>query len=170
MRVPIRTLLITILFGMTGACSPSGPGASATAPPATASTADEATIRAAADAWTRAYNAGDVETIVALYADDAIVMPPHVHALPGREAIRKYIATDIAASKSAGLTTKDGPSAVGISGDLAWHTGTSAVIDAGGKTIETIQYTEVWRRINGKWLMVRDTWNDDAPAAGAPQT
>ena len=54
-----------------------------------------------------------------------------------------------------------------MSGDLAWHTGTSSVVDATGKTIETSQYTEVWHRTNGKWLMVRDTWNDDAPPVPA---
>jgi hypothetical protein len=42
------------------------------------------------------------------------------------------------------------------------------VIDAAGKTVETGKYIEVWRRINGKWLMVRDIWNDDAPPGPAP--
>jgi hypothetical protein len=42
------------------------------------------------------------------------------------------------------------------------------VIDAAGKTVETGKYIEVWRRINGKWLMVRDIWNDDAPPPPAP--
>jgi len=41
------------------------------------------------------------------------------------------------------------------------------VIDTAGKTVETGKYIEVWRRINGKWLMVRDIWNDDAPPAPA---
>jgi uncharacterized protein (TIGR02246 family) len=164
MRLPMRVLLVTIFCGLAAACSHPGPGAQSAATTAP----DEAAIRAAADSWTTAYNAGDVDKIVALYADDAVVMPPNVHALPGHEAIRKYLATDVAAAQSAGLVTKDGPSAVGVSGDFAWHTGTSAVVDAAGKTIETVQYTEVWHRTNGKWLMVRDIWNDDAPAAGPP--
>jgi len=163
MRLPTRILLASIILATAGACTPSGQGT----PSATAATSDEAAIRAGTDSWTTAYNAGDVDKIVALYADDAVLMPPNVQALPGHAAIRKYLTADVAASRAAGLTAKDGPSTVGVSGDLAWHTGTSSVVDAAGKTIATSQYTEVWRRTNGKWLLVRDTWNDDAPPAPA---
>ena len=166
MPLRMRILFVAIVLGMAGACSPAGPGS----PPASTAAADEAAIRAGADSWTAAYNAGDVEKVVALYADEAVLMPPNVQALPGRAAITKYLTQDIAASKAAGLTFKDGPSTVGVSADLAWHAGTSSAIDANGKVIGTVNYTEVWRRMNGKWLMVRDIWNDDAPpAATAPK-
>jgi uncharacterized protein (TIGR02246 family) len=164
MSLPMRVLLVAIVLGMAGACSPAGPGS----PPAAVAASDEAAIRAAADSWTVAYNAREVDKVVALYTDDAVLMPPNVQALPGRAAITKYLTQDIAASKAAGLTFKDGPSTVGVSGDLAWHTGTSSAVDASGKVMGTVNYTEVWRRTNGKWLMVRDIWNDDAPPAPAP--
>jgi ketosteroid isomerase-like protein len=41
--------------------------------------------------WLAAYNAGDVETIVAKYADDAVVMAPGNPAAVGRDAIRELI-------------------------------------------------------------------------------
>jgi hypothetical protein len=41
-------------------------------------------------------------------------------------------------------------------------------VDAAGKTVETGKYIEFWHRINGKWFMVRDIWNDDAPPAPEP--
>ena len=64
--------------------------------------------------------------------------------------------------KAEGLTDKNGIGDVGISGDLAWHAGTSSASDTAGKTVETGKYVEVWHRINGTWLMVRDIWKNDA--------
>jgi ketosteroid isomerase-like protein len=164
MRLPIRMLLISLALAVTAGC---GQPASTAQTPA-AAPADEAAIRAGTVLWTDAYNAGEVDKIVALYTEDAVVMPTNAFALTGRAEIKDFLTKDIAATKAAGLTAKDGVSDVGISGDLAWHAGTSSVIDAAGKTVETGKYIEVWRRINGKWLMVRDIWNDDAPPAPAP--
>ena len=105
---------------------------------------------------------------MALYADDAVLMPPNVASLKGRAAIKDFLTKDTAAAKAAGLTAKDGVGDVGISGDVAWHAGTSSVIDATGKTVETGKYIEIWRRVGDKWLMIRDIYNDDAPPAAAP--
>jgi len=165
MRLRIGMALLSLaIIGLAGCSRVSG-----TAQPAADATADEATIRAATLAWNTAYNTGDVDRIVAMYTDDAVVMPPYVPSLVGHAALREFLTKDMAAAKAAGLTSKDGVSAVGIAGDLAWHAGTSSVVDAAGKTVETGSYVEVWRRVNSRWLMVRDIWNDDAPPA-APQT
>jgi len=164
MRLPIRMLLISLALAVTAGC---GQHASTVQTPA-AVPADEAAIRAGTVLWTDAYNAGEVDKIVALYTVDAVVMPTNTAALTGRAAIKDFLTKDIAAAKAAGLTAKDGVGDVGISGDLAWHAGTSSVIDAAGKTVETGKYIEVWRRIDGKWLIIRDIWNDDAPPAPAP--
>ena len=53
-----------------GGCTP------AAAPPAIDTADDEAALKAATRTWLEAYNAGDVEKIVALYAEDALLMPP----------------------------------------------------------------------------------------------
>jgi ketosteroid isomerase-like protein len=157
-------LFVLMVLAATAGCSQS---ASTVQSPAAAAS-DEATIRAGTVLWTNAYNAGEVDKIVALYTEDAVVMPSNAPALIGRTAIKDFLTKDIAAAKAEGLTDKDGVGDVGISGDLAWHAGTSSVIDAAGKTVETGKYVEVWHRINGKWLMVRDIWNDDAPPTPEP--
>jgi uncharacterized protein (TIGR02246 family) len=164
MRPQIQVVLAFVVLGLLGGCAPSTPSGSATAPMG----ADEATIRAGTETWNTAYNAGDVDRILALYADDSVVMPPNESSITGLAALREYLTKDIAASKAAGIVAKDGVSSVAISGDLAWHAGTSSVVDAAGKTVETGKYLEVWRRTNGRWLMVRDIWNDDAPPAPPP--
>lgn len=164
MRVSVTWMLISLFAAIASGCAPSG----TSGPPASGTAADEAVIRAGTETWNSAYNASDIDRILALYADDAVVMAPGLAALAGREAIRGYLTKDIPAAKAAGLTVKDGTSTVGMSGDLAWHAGTSSVVDAAGKTVETGKYLEVWRRSSGKWLIIQDIWNDDAPTAPTP--
>jgi ketosteroid isomerase-like protein len=127
----------------------------------------DATFRAGTAEWIAAYNAGNVDRILALYAEDAMVMPPEAPVASGHAAIREFLTKDIASSKAAGITLTDisSGSATGTSGDLGWHTGTFAVLDANGKTVGTGKYSEIWQRNAGKWMIIRDMWNNDAPAA-----
>jgi ketosteroid isomerase-like protein len=127
----------------------------------------DATFRAGTAEWIAAYNAGNVDRILALYAEDAMVMPPEAPVASGHAAIREFLTKDIASSKAAGITLTDisSGSTTGTSGDLGWHTGTFAVLDANGKTVGTGKYSEIWQRNAGKWMIIRDMWNNDAPAA-----
>ena len=129
----------------------------------------EDTFRAGTAEWVAAYNAGDVDRIVALYAEDAIVMPPDAPPASGHAAIRAFMTKDIASTKAAGVTLSDVNSSAGASGDVGWHAGTFAVLDADGKTVGTGKYSEIWQKVKGKWVIIRDIWNNDAPApAPAP--
>ena len=131
--------------------------------------ADKSEIEGATRALAVAYNAGDADGVMKLYAEDAVVMPPGMPALFGHAAIREFIAGDSAAAKAAGvmLTIEHGDS-VGISGDIAWHTGPYSVSDASGARIDGGSYMEALQKTDGKWSIVRDIWNSDkAPAAAA---
>jgi len=64
----------------------------AAVPPAAADAgADAAAIRANAAAWASAYNAGDADKIVAMYWDDAVLLPPGAPAASGHDAIRAFM-------------------------------------------------------------------------------
>ncbi len=130
----------------------------------------EAMIRAHTTAWIEAYNAGDADKIVAGYTEDAVLMPPDAPAATGHEAMKQYLAGDMAAAKAAGNTLALDTDTVGVSGDLAWHSGTFHVNGSGGSPLGSGKYLEVWQKdAKGNWLMIRDTWNSDAPpAAMAP--
>ena len=157
MNIKSHLLLMTGLIAL-AAC----------APKATDTAADEAAIKADPIAWMEAYNAGDADGVANLYAEDAVLMPPGVPAITGRAAIKDFIASDSAAVKAAGLSFKIAePTGVGISGDLGWASGTYAVADASGATVESGKYLAVHRRSNGSWKLIRDTWNSDAPPAAA---
>ena len=59
----------------------------------------------------------------------------------------------------------DPKSDVGTSGDLAWESGTYAVKAKSGASVEIGKYLTVYKKSGGKWLIIRDTWNSDAPPA-----
>ena len=119
--------------------------------------------------WAAAYNAGAIDRIVALYADDAVVMPPDAPAALGPAALRSFLAKDIAASRAAGVTLAlSGDDDVVTSGDIGWHRGTFNAVGKDGATVVTGKYLEIWQRQHGQWRIVRDIWNNDAPAAAPP--
>ena len=138
------------------------------AEPVADTAADEAAIRAINPAWFAAHTAGDADTVAALYADDAVLNIPGAPPVRGRAAIREAIAADIAAVKAAGLANQPGPAPeFGVSGDMAWEWSTFTVTDASGATVDTGKYVTVYAKRDGKWLIVRDIWNSDAPPAPA---
>ena len=122
--------------------------------------------------WLDAYNAGDVEKIVALYTEDAVLMPPHAPRASGRAAIRAFLTADTAGAKAAGVKLVPGMSTAGVSGDTGWESGTYTVTNASGATVDSGSYLSVSRKSNGKWLYYRDTYNSDRPlpqANAAPE-
>ena len=138
------------------ACAPA-------APPPVDTAAEEAAIKAVTAAWLEAYNAGDVEKIVAMYADDGVLMPPHAAVATGHAAIRAFLTADTAAAKAAGVKLVPGATTAGVAGDTGWESGSYTATDASGTTVDSGSYLSVSRKTNGKWLFVRDTYNSDRP-------
>ena len=135
----------------------------APAPAAVDTSADEAGLKAATNAWFEAYNAGDVEKVAALYAEDAVLMPPHAPVAKGKAAIRAFITSDTAGAKAAGVKLVNAGSTVGVVGETGWESGSYTAQDASGATVDSGSYMSVSRKVNGQWLYVRDTYNSDRP-------
>jgi len=139
------------------------------APPTAVDTsADEAAIRATGKSWFEAFKAGDVEKVVGTYADDAVVMPPNAPPMTSKDALRAFFTSETSGIKSAGLEIVDGDSTAGVSGDTGWHQGAYTVKDASGATVDAGSYVEVWKKRDGKWLIVRDIWNSSNKPAPPP--
>jgi uncharacterized protein (TIGR02246 family) len=136
--------------------------ASASAPTLTDTAADEAALRIADQTFLRAYWKGDLETVVALYAEDAVLLPANAPEAKGRDAIRKYYAADIASLKP-GEAAMILESTQGVSGNLGRSSGRVKFTAANGATTGTGKFLSVSRKANGKWLYNRDTWNSDSP-------
>jgi hypothetical protein len=77
-------------------------------PVVSAAAADEAAevaaLHAVDDAWAKAYNGGNVEGLVALYDENALLMPPGAPGARGKAAIRAFFKNDVAGSQKAGIT------------------------------------------------------------------
>ncbi len=111
--------------------------------------------------WQEAMNAGDVESLVALYAEDARLMPPNYEATVGREAVKMTFGAMIDAGLSIELDVVETQS----SGDVAYNIGNYKLM-ADGAVTDQGKYVETWRRgSDGVWLMTNDIWNSDMPAA-----
>ncbi len=68
------------------------------------------------DAWDKAHNSGDIERLMSLYTDDAVMIPPNEPAVVGKEAIQGYF------QQSFGQFTEEKSLVVDvkIGGDLAF--------------------------------------------------
>ena len=129
---------------------------------------DAARIKAGTESWVKSFNAGNASSVAAMYAEDAVLMPPGAQPARGTAAIKDAIAKEIAEAKKGKVTFVIGTNdEVGVSGDMAWHSGGYFVMDKANKPVEAGKFLEVWERKNGKWRIVRDTWNSNG--AQAPQ-
>jgi ketosteroid isomerase-like protein len=134
-----------------------------------ARSSEAAAVHAADDAWIKAYNAGQVENVVALYDENAVIYAPGVAPLHGRAAIHEFFAKDMAEFAKTGLSfALDANPDGGVSGGLGWSSGTWTLTDKAGKVADSGWYFSVSRKVGGKWLYVRDSWNSEKPAAPAP--
>jgi uncharacterized protein (TIGR02246 family) len=126
-----------------------------------------ASIRQIGNDWAQNWNAGDLEKVVAVYAADAVYLPPHHEAVHGRDAIREYL---------------HGPRSHGVSdlvfdvtyikqsGDVAWDVGTyrmSVPHNDGTRREDHGKYLTVWKRSGAKWLITADAWSSDLPSGQA---
>jgi len=151
------------------ACTRSASTASDTSQPAATvaaapdRAADEQAIRAVNPVWFKAYNARDLEGIVALYADDATLNAAGAPPAHGTDAIREAYKKDLAGATKDGLSNNGGPNPVfKVDGDTGWEWNTFTVTNKAGKTVATGKYITVYGRRNGKWMIVQDIWNLDA--------
>jgi uncharacterized protein (TIGR02246 family) len=161
-------LLGAAMFVIT-ACTTKAPDAETKSADVAATTPDAATddanLKAEAAKWWDLYNKGDAQGVADLYTDDGIVLAAGSPAAVGREAIHAFLVKDIAATRGAGLTMKGGDlNGSGISGDLAWVSGSFQVVDGSGKSVMDGKYTSLFRRVDSGWKLIRDTWNADAEA------
>jgi len=159
MNTFVKLQLLVVCVVALAACVPKAPDTAA----------DEAVLKADPVTWFEAYGAGNAEAVANLYAEDAMLMAPGAPAVTGRSAIREYIASDIALSKSGGVALNLGEvTGVGVAGDTGWLSGTFSATDGSGSIVDRGKFLSVYSRTADGWKLIRDTWNSDqAPAAPA---
>ncbi len=129
--------------------------------PAGLSEADRTAIRQGDENYVKLANAKDFKGAAALYAEDAIVLPPNQAAVQGRAAIQAALETSPVSNFQLQILEIEGR------GDLAYERGTysETVTTTGAAPIEDRgKYLTIWRKqADGSWKMLRDIWNSDLP-------
>jgi ketosteroid isomerase-like protein len=109
--------------------------------------------------------AGDTAAIDSLYAADASVLPANAPRVEGRAAIHRLWAGALG-SPGFEMTLEAGPITFARSGDFAVMTGVYRYggTGPGGLPLgETGKFVSVYTATGGRWRILVDTWNADAP-------
>src|ERR1700752_4194562 len=146
--------------------------------PANTSAADtSASAKQAIDAanaqWPRLTSTGHADSIAEFYAADAVIMPPNMATMKGKDAVRAFFAEINSVAPRPTLTLRaervvaSGTLAVEI-GRCHWVAPAGAKLPPGTPAVDSGKYIGRWEQQNGKWLMVEDIWNSDMPLPTAP--
>jgi uncharacterized protein (TIGR02246 family) len=121
-----------------------------------------AAITAQSQAFNEGWNSGDWAAVAALYADDAVVMPPGSEAVTGRAAIEEMFAT-VGEGWGLELTTMEVFAVEGA----ALEVGSWVMTGPDGSHADHGNYMAAWTWTEDGWKMARDMWNSNmAPAGG----
>ena len=123
---------------------------------------DEAALMTTSDAWARAVKAGNVDSILSYWSDDAVVMEPDRPAISGRDTLRKMVEGS-RKDPHFSITWEPERVVVAQSGDLGYliEHNTVTFADPQGK-VRTAhgKVVTVWKKdANGKWKCIVDIWN-----------
>ena len=130
-------------------------GSSGCSPPARpAATGSKQAIEAAVARYVAATNRGDADALAALYADDAMLLPPDHEPIKGRQAIGDFWrqGTD----EGLKVTTL----AVEVDGDLGYLVGRYNLPPTDEEPADSGKYVMCLRRQrDGSWKLTADIWN-----------
>lgn len=129
--------------------------------PPTAQNSPELATRS--EAWEEHFNAGDMDSLVQLYAPDGRLLAPNAPMFEGHDAIRQALKPMVESGLTVSLETVEAM----IAGDLGYRVGTYAFTAPDGSPAGNGKYIETWRPVDGEWKLVNDAFNSDLPS-GAP--
>jgi ketosteroid isomerase-like protein len=111
--------------------------------------------------FTAAAARGDADTMMKMYADDAVLLAPNEPIRRGHDAVRQYWNGLLSAGKvDATIVASD----VMQSCDMATEIGTYklSIARPGAENIgDTGKYVVTWRKRGGQWRAVADIFNSD---------
>ena len=125
-------------------------------------TADGEQIRQRTQQLATAFNAKQIDSILELYADNSVFMPPNAPVLRGREPLRAFYQDLISRATNLRLETED----VSGHGPIAYETGSYSLVYQDGATRDRGKFIFIWRQMNDRWVTEKTIWSSDLP----PQT
>lgn len=120
-------------------------------------------IQALENSWAEALAAKDMEKLMAIFADNAVSLPNNEPILVGKEAIRKSQEAQWAKSKDK-RSYKFDVLDVFAEGNMVVEVGKSTYMNEKGEVIGNGKYMVLYEKRDGKYLVLREMYNDDMPA------
>jgi uncharacterized protein (TIGR02246 family) len=121
----------------------------------------KAEIQALESSWAAADNARDANAVAAFYADDAMSLSNDKPMIMGKAAIL-LDAQESLAKKAVGSTVAYDVQEVFGDENQVTEVGKATTKDAAGNVIYTGKYMAVWEKRDGKYICIRDIYNNDA--------
>ncbi len=161
----IAPLVLLVAALGTAACAPAPAPTPAEKAPAVDTTAVAVrAIRAAGELGFDALSKGDAASVAAFYSEDALLMPANKPYVVGRRAIKEAFAEEFTDNMKAGVTLEMDEMDIGVSGTLAWRTGTFLGTGRDGKPQGSGKFLQVWeKQADGLWQITHSMFNFDAP-------
>jgi ketosteroid isomerase-like protein len=130
--------------------------------PEQATEAARPAIEAALADYGRYYSAGNTDSLVAMHATGAHVMPPNAPATHGTDAVRQMFAQ---AFQQPGGTLTLRNENLTVSGPVAIERGRWNFTPAAGAPFppDSGKYLTHWHQTGGRWLISEVIWNSDLP-------
>ena len=102
---------------------------------------------------------GDAAALVALYTEDAWLLPPGGEMIQGREKIEAFWSSRLARIAEVKLTTVD---VAPLGDDAAREVGRSVILTTSLLAEETTgKYIGVWKQVDGVWKLEANIWNSN---------
>jgi len=114
-------------------------------------------IRRMSQEFAEAASAGNVDGMMAIYANDIVLMPPNAPEFRGLPAVRQFWSGMAAAKPKVTLT----PVTILESCELATEIGRYELTI--GPMKDEGKYVVTWRRTNGEWRAIADIFNSNKP-------
>jgi uncharacterized protein (TIGR02246 family) len=147
----LQTVLIAVLCAGAGACAGG-------AKEDEFDTSDAQAIRQVSSDLETAFNAKDMDKILALYTENSVFMPPNKPLLRGREPLKGFYNGMLSAgSRDLKLTVDD----VAGHGPLAYESGSYSMMN--GENRDRGKFLFVLRNMAGSWKIEYTSWSSDLP-------
>ncbi len=126
-------------------------------PPSATDAGSRLAIQSAVSRYVSASNRGDAEALTALYADDAVLLPPDHEPIHGREAIGEFWSQGTDSGLEVTTLRLD------VEGDLGYLVGSYHLPATSGEPEDFGKYVMCLKRQpDGSWKLTADIWNSSA--------
>jgi ketosteroid isomerase-like protein len=149
-------LLLLAVVCVASACSTAAPGEEF-------GMKDQAAIREKNADFVKAFNARNMDQMLAAYTENSVFMPPNQPVLRGKDALKTFYDEML---KGGGTNLKLDAGEISGHGPLAYQSG-SYELDmkpaGGAETHDRGKYLFILRKMAGTWRYEYTVWNSDLP-------